>query len=164
MSPECVMYGRFTLESDIWSYGVVLWEIYSFGKQPYYGHTNDQVLKLIYEGIILIPPEDCPAFICEIMRNCWKTEPRDRIKFPEICERLEKVFENYQNENEKLTGRENIHCVQINIDDKLKDNSSMKRLPRPPLLLPKLDLLDHQGYLLPNELNKTAHYLETIGD
>jgi len=43
MSPECVVYGRFTLESDVWSYGVVLWEIYSFGKQPYYGHSNEEV-------------------------------------------------------------------------------------------------------------------------
>lgn len=43
MAPECIMFGRFTLESDIWSYGVVLWEIYSYGKQPYFGHSNDEV-------------------------------------------------------------------------------------------------------------------------
>lgn len=43
MSPESVMYGRFTLESDVWSFGVVLWEVYSFGKQPYYGHNNEEV-------------------------------------------------------------------------------------------------------------------------
>lgn len=45
MSPESVMYGRFTLESDVWSYGVVLWEIYSFGKQPYYGQSNEEVMN-----------------------------------------------------------------------------------------------------------------------
>lgn len=45
MSPESVMYGRFTLESDVWSFGVVLWEVYSFGKQPYYGHNNEEVSK-----------------------------------------------------------------------------------------------------------------------
>lgn len=43
MSPESVIYGRFTLETDIWSFGVVLWEVFSYGKQPYYGHTNEEV-------------------------------------------------------------------------------------------------------------------------
>ena len=43
MSPESVKYGRFTTESDVWAYGVVLWEIFSYGKQPYYGHTNEEV-------------------------------------------------------------------------------------------------------------------------
>ena len=43
MSPESVKYGRFTSESDVWAYGVVLWEIFSYGRQPYYGHTNEEV-------------------------------------------------------------------------------------------------------------------------
>lgn len=43
MAPESIVFGRFTLESDIWSYGVVLWEIYSYGKQPYFGHSNEEV-------------------------------------------------------------------------------------------------------------------------
>lgn len=45
MSPESVKYGRFTTESDIWAYGVVLWEIFSFGRQPYYGHSNEEVKR-----------------------------------------------------------------------------------------------------------------------
>ena len=46
MSPESVKYGRFTTESDVWAYGVVLWEIFSYGKQPYYGHTNEEVYQI----------------------------------------------------------------------------------------------------------------------
>ena len=43
MSPEAVKWGRFTTESDIWAYGVVLWEICNYGRQPYYGHSNEEV-------------------------------------------------------------------------------------------------------------------------
>lgn len=89
MSPESIVYARFTHESDVWSYGVVLWEIYSRGKQPFYGHNNDGATKLILQGIVLVPPEDCPRFACELMRECWRSDPRDRINFDEICRKLE---------------------------------------------------------------------------
>ncbi|XP_076315709.1 BDNF/NT-3 growth factors receptor-like [Tachypleus tridentatus] len=84
MAPESIVYGKFTLYSDVWSYGVVLWEIFTFGKQPYYGHSNEEVVKLILQGILLSPPGKCPYFIYNIMAGCWKTEPRDRLKFPDI--------------------------------------------------------------------------------
>lgn len=58
MSPESVKYGRFTSESDAWAYGVVLWEIFSYGKQPYYGHTNEEVGDDIY------------AFLCSLFLLC----------------------------------------------------------------------------------------------
>ncbi|XP_035233529.1 tyrosine-protein kinase transmembrane receptor Ror-like [Stegodyphus dumicola] len=88
MAPESITYGKFSLESDVWAYGVVLWEIFTFGKQPYYGHSNDEVVKLILQGILLSPPENCPPFIYNIMAGCWKTEPRDRLTFPEVYDRL----------------------------------------------------------------------------
>ncbi|XP_022116491.2 muscle, skeletal receptor tyrosine protein kinase isoform X1 [Pieris rapae] len=89
MSPESIVYARFTHESDVWSYGVVLWEIYSRGKQPYYGCNNDDATKRITNGILLVPPEDCPQFACRLMRECWATDPRNRIGFDEICRKLE---------------------------------------------------------------------------
>lgn len=164
MSPESVIYGRFTLESDIWSYGVVLWEIYSFGKQPYYGHTNEEVVKLILEGIMLIPPEDTPSLICELMQLCWKTEPRDRIRFSDIYAKLEKTHDNFVEPiEEEEKGKDGVLSFKFE-DEKL--NSSLRRLPRPPPLplAPQMDLLDEQGYLLAKEVKEPAQYLETLPD
>ncbi|XP_012259968.2 muscle, skeletal receptor tyrosine-protein kinase-like [Athalia rosae] len=125
MAPESVIFGRFTLESDVWSFGVVLWEVYSFGKQPYYGHNNDEVVKLILHGIMLIPPEDCPPFICDIMRGCWKTEPKDRLKFTDIMEKLELAHE------------------------KSSNKWSLPRPPQGPVTIRSADAFDNDGYLLP---------------
>ena len=47
MPPESILYGKFTTESDVWAFGVVLWEIYSFGLQPYYGYSNSEVIEMI---------------------------------------------------------------------------------------------------------------------
>ncbi|XP_023954740.1 muscle, skeletal receptor tyrosine protein kinase isoform X2 [Bicyclus anynana] len=120
MPPESIVYARFTHESDVWSYGVVLWEIYSRGKQPFYGCNNYGATKKILRGILLVPPEDCPRFACELMRACWAIDPRDRIGFDELCSKLETA------QAEGGSG------AQI-------------RLPRPPATP-----LDSAGYLVPN--------------
>nr|XP_012136036.1 PREDICTED: muscle, skeletal receptor tyrosine protein kinase-like isoform X3 [Megachile rotundata] len=137
MSPESLLYGRFTLESDVWSFGVVLWEVYSFGKQPYYGHNNEEALKLILQGIMLIPPEGCPPFVCQLMRECWKTDPKDRIKFPKILERFEKA------------------------KDKSIQQDTLPRPPQGPVTIRTPDVLDPDGYLLPAP-TKPHEYLQTL--
>lgn len=162
MSPESVLYGRFTLESDIWSYGVVLWEIYSFGKQPYYGHTNEEAVKLILDGIMLIPPDDCPSLICELMKNCWKTEPKDRIKFPNICDKLECYVDetafNLADNNVQFVNEMKGGC------SKAIGKGGGRTLPRPPPLpvISQEDLLDAQGYLLAREIKEPVQYLQTM--
>lgn len=154
MSPESVIYGRFTLESDTWSFGVVLWEIYTYGKQPYYGHTNDEVVKLILQGIMLIPPDDCPSVIRDLMRNCWKTEPRDRIKFTGICEVLNAAHE------------EMLGAVLVERPNSMRTMSLPRPPPLPnlqrPVMSPMEDLVDPDGYLLPKDIKESVQYLEAL--
>ncbi|XP_046385492.1 tyrosine-protein kinase transmembrane receptor Ror-like isoform X2 [Ischnura elegans] len=149
MSPESVMFGRFTLESDTWSYGVVLWEIYSFGKQPYYGHCNEEVVKLILQGIMLIPPDNCPPAVCNLMRDCWKTEPKDRPSFAGLHSQLLEVWETmYSGESGKDGSGIRDHSRSNGMSGKSFSSSSA---PLPPSLPPTvIELLDPDNYLLPH--------------
>lgn len=88
MPPEAILYGKFTVESDVWSYGVVLWEIYSYGLQPYYGYSNQEVIEMIRARQILPPPEDCPPRLYALMVECWHEMPVRRPSFKEIYARL----------------------------------------------------------------------------
>ena len=88
MAPEAFIYGRFSTEGDVWSFGVVMWEVFSFAMQPYYGKMNDQVMNEVRRGHTLSRPDDCPESIFEIMRSCWQMEPHRRPSFSELAEEL----------------------------------------------------------------------------
>ncbi|XP_038625905.1 muscle, skeletal receptor tyrosine-protein kinase [Tachyglossus aculeatus] len=96
MPPESIFYNRYTTESDIWAYGVVLWEIFSYGLQPYYGMAHEEVIYYVRDGNILSCPENCPLELYNLMRLCWSKLPADRPSFTSIhrilarmCERAE---------------------------------------------------------------------------
>ncbi|KAK3599901.1 hypothetical protein CHS0354_022480 [Potamilus streckersoni] len=88
MPPESIMYGKFSTESDVWSFGVVLWEIFSYGLQPYYGYSNQEVIEMIRSRQILPSPEDCPARMYGLMVECWHEMHTRRPAFREIHARL----------------------------------------------------------------------------
>ncbi|KAG5878068.1 hypothetical protein JTB14_031503 [Gonioctena quinquepunctata] len=89
MAPESLADGVFTSDSDVWSYGIVLWEIATLAEQPYQGLSNEQVLRFtISKGRLERPPE-CSDLLYEIMRQCWNWQPNDRPTFWDIVEHLE---------------------------------------------------------------------------
>ncbi|KAM4877075.1 muscle, skeletal receptor tyrosine-protein kinase isoform 8-T8 [Thomomys bottae] len=93
MPPESIFYNRYTTESDVWAYGVVLWEIFSYGLQPYYGMAHEEVIYYVRDGNILSCPENCPLELYNLMRLCWSKLPSDRPSFPSIHRILERMCE-----------------------------------------------------------------------
>ncbi|NXI35921.1 ROR2 kinase, partial [Galbula dea] len=98
MSPEAIMYGKFSIDSDIWSYGVVLWEVFSYGLQPYCGYSNQDVIEMIRSRQVLPCPDDCPTWIYTLMLECWNEFPNRRPRFKDIHNRL-RTWGNLSNYN-----------------------------------------------------------------
>ncbi|NXX98622.1 ROR2 kinase, partial [Centropus bengalensis] len=98
MSPEAIMYGKFSIDSDIWSYGVVLWEVFSYGLQPYCGYSNQDVIEMIRNRQVLPCPDDCPTWIYSLMLECWNEFPNRRPRFKDIHNRL-RTWGNLSNYN-----------------------------------------------------------------
>lgn len=89
MAPESLKHKQFSTYSDIWSYGVLLWEVFSFGAQPYSGFSNAQAVQKIATSQLLRKTEHCPSKIFHIMLQCWQKRPEQRISFTTIKEKLE---------------------------------------------------------------------------
>ena len=60
MPPEAIVYSTFSPQSDVWSFGIVLWEVFSYGMQPYFGMSNEEVVKYVRDSKVLQRPEGCP--------------------------------------------------------------------------------------------------------
>ncbi|XP_005559303.1 leukocyte tyrosine kinase receptor isoform X2 [Macaca thibetana thibetana] len=89
MPPEAFLEGIFTSKTDSWSFGVLLWEIFSLGYMPYPGRTNQEVLDFVVAGGRMDPPRGCPGPVYRIMTQCWQHEPELRPSFASILERLQ---------------------------------------------------------------------------
>ncbi|XP_048087203.1 NT-3 growth factor receptor isoform X2 [Alosa alosa] len=84
MPPESIMYRKFTTESDVWSFGVIMWEIFTYGKQPWFQLGNNEVIECITQGRVLERPRLCPKEVYDVMLGCWQREPQQRLNIKEI--------------------------------------------------------------------------------
>ncbi|XP_065277694.1 ephrin type-A receptor 10 isoform X1 [Emys orbicularis] len=93
-APEAIQYRRFSSASDVWSFGIVMWEVMSYGERPYWDMSNQDVIKAIEDGFRLPPPMNCQPPLHQLMLDCWQKERNERPKFLHIHNILSKMLQN----------------------------------------------------------------------
>uniref|UniRef100_A0A3P9Q9C3 Tyrosine-protein kinase n=1 Tax=Poecilia reticulata TaxID=8081 RepID=A0A3P9Q9C3_POERE len=91
-APEAALYGRFTIKSDVWSFGILLTELVTKGRVPYPGMNNREVLEQVERGYRMPCPQDCPSSLHELMLQCWKKDAEERPTFEYLQAFLEDYF------------------------------------------------------------------------
>ncbi|CAD6192041.1 unnamed protein product [Caenorhabditis auriculariae] len=91
-SPEAITHRKFTASSDVWSFGVVVWEVCSYGERPYWDWTNQKVISEVMIGYRLPPPMDCPMGLYRLTQWCWKKERHDRPSFAQLVAMFHKFM------------------------------------------------------------------------
>ena len=91
-APEAILSNKFSIKSDVWSFGIVLYEVITYGCFPYPGMMNEQVLEQLLQGYRTPHPPGCPDKLYDIMLDCWREEPANRPTFESLSWQLEEFF------------------------------------------------------------------------
>lgn len=95
-APEALRHSNFSSKSDMWSFGVLLWEIFSFGRVPYPRIPIQDVVRHIERGYRMEAPEGCPSDVVRVMHDAWALKPEDRPAFGEVVDRLVAIARSLQ--------------------------------------------------------------------
>ncbi|XP_043112511.1 tyrosine-protein kinase ITK/TSK [Puntigrus tetrazona] len=87
-SPEVIKFGKYSSKSDVWSFGVFMWEVYSEGRVPYDSRSNAEVVETLNAGLRLLRPRLCPQSVYGLMQWSWKEKPEDRPSFALLLHEL----------------------------------------------------------------------------
>ncbi|XP_063542178.1 tyrosine-protein kinase Fer isoform X6 [Cydia strobilella] len=91
-APEALNYGKYTSLCDVWSYGVLMWEIFSKGETPYAGMTNSRAREKIDSGYRMPAPEGCGEDVYALMLRCWEYEPDKRPHFHQLYTAIDNIY------------------------------------------------------------------------
>uniref|UniRef100_A0A4W5Q7H1 Tyrosine-protein kinase receptor n=1 Tax=Hucho hucho TaxID=62062 RepID=A0A4W5Q7H1_9TELE len=162
MSPESLKDGVFTTNSDVWSFGVVLWEISTLSEQPYQGMSNEQVLRFVMEGGLLDKPDNCPDMLFELMRMCWQYNPKMRPSFLEIINSLKEELEPPFSEMSFFFSEENKPPDTEELDMEVENMENVPLDPLSPMQCPSNTLKGPVVVLRPN-FEDTQNYAHMNG-
>lgn len=90
-APEALKQSKFSNKSDVWSYGVMLWEIWSFGRVPYPRVPLKDVLSKVIDGYRMDMPDRCPEAVYKLMRKCWEIDAAKRLSFKQVLEEINEM-------------------------------------------------------------------------
>ncbi|CAG7725945.1 unnamed protein product [Allacma fusca] len=106
MAPESLIDGVYTTQSDVWAFGVLLWEIMTLGQQPYPARNNLEVLQYVRSGGRLHQPSHCPDRLSHLMLQCWEFNSDNRPSFKYCLTEMEIILQDFQGELQTLSGSE----------------------------------------------------------
>ncbi|XP_052667440.1 ephrin type-A receptor 10 [Harpia harpyja] len=92
-APEAIQYHHFSPASDVWSFGIVMWEVMSYGERPYWDMSNQDVMKAVEDGFRLPAPVNCQPPLHQLMLDCWQKDRSQRPKFSHIHNILSKLVQ-----------------------------------------------------------------------
>ncbi|XP_036193479.1 focal adhesion kinase 1 isoform X4 [Myotis myotis] len=154
MAPESINFRRFTSASDVWMFGVCMWEILMHGVKPFQGVKNNDVIGRIENGERLPMPPNCPPTLYSLMTKCWAYDPSRRPRFTELKAQLSTILEEEKAQHEERVRMESRRQVTVSWDSGGPDEAPPKP-SRPGYPSPR----SSEGfYPSPQHMVQTNHY------
>lgn len=132
MAPESITYGKFTTQSDIWSFGVVLWEMWNRGAQPYAGCSNAEVMEMIRYNRLLPQSHDTPQTIQQMMMECWQESPAMRPNFEILLNNLSAIMDHFEMQHSSNQGSNHSSTGTTQLSSSIGANSYGRFKPASP--------------------------------
>ncbi|XP_074468646.1 protein tyrosine kinase 2aa isoform X2 [Sebastes fasciatus] len=126
MAPESINFRRFTSASDVWMFGVCMWEILMYGIKPFQGVKNNDVIGRIENGERLAMPPQCPPTLYSLMTKCWSYDPSKRPRFTELKTQLSTILEEEKLQMEERLRMEMRRQVTVSWDSGGSDEAPPK--------------------------------------
>ncbi|KAI3358079.1 hypothetical protein L3Q82_003090 [Scortum barcoo] len=126
MAPESINFRRFTSASDVWMFGVCMWEILMYGIKPFQGVKNNDVIGRIENGERLAMPPQCPPTLYSLMTKCWSYDPSKRPRFTELKTQLSTILEEEKLQQEERLRMEMRRQITVSWDSGGSDEAPPK--------------------------------------